>query len=401
MIARPVVSSRLPVGSSAIKSDGRGRERAGQRHALLLAARELRGIVAEAVAEAHLFEFGSRAFVRIARAGKLERRRDVFKRGHGRDQVKGLEDDADALAAKSRQGVFVQAAELDAVDLNFAFIGPLKAGHDHEQRRFARTGSPDYADRLALADCQSDVAQDMHARRAAAETEVDAAHRDRRKHHCPSTLKTKSPSYGHLRLLVQALAFAAVLATAAQAAAARTLRLVALGDSLTAGYGLPPGKAFPDRLEAALRAKGWDVKVINAGVSGDTAADGLARYDWSVPPDADALIIELGANDMLRGQSPAATKAALAAILDKARAAHLPALLAGMRAAPNLGPDYGGEFAAIYTALAESLWCSALPVLSRRRRGRPQAQPARRTAPERRRASRSSFKRFCPRSRRC
>ena len=164
----------------------------------------------------------------------------------------------------------------------------------------------------------------------------------------------KSPSYGHLRLLVQALAFAAVLATASHAAAARTLRLVALGDSLTAGLGLAPGKAFPDRLEAALRAKGWDVKVINAGVSGDTAADGLARYEWAVPPDADALIIELGANDMLRGLTPEATKATLAAILDKARAAHLPTLLAGMRAAPNLGPEYAGQFSAIYPALAKA-----------------------------------------------
>ena len=167
-------------------------------------------------------------------------------------------------------------------------------------------------------------------------------------------LKTKPPSYGHLRLLVQALTFAAVLSIASHAAAARTLRLVALGDSLTAGYGLPPGKAFPDRLEAALRAKGWDVKVINAGVSGDTAADGLARYEWAVPPDADALIIELGANDMLRGLKPEATKATLAAILDKARAAHLPTLLAGMRAAPNLGPEYAGQFSAIYPALAKN-----------------------------------------------
>jgi acyl-CoA thioesterase I len=170
----------------------------------------------------------------------------------------------------------------------------------------------------------------------------------------PEHLKTKPPSYGHLLRFVQALVFAAVLASASHAAAARTLRLVALGDSLTAGLGLAPGKAFPDRLEAALRAKGWDVKVINAGVSGDTAADGLARYEWSVPPDADALIVELGANDMLRGHSPAETKAALAAILDRARAAHLPALLAGMRAAPNLGPDYGGEFAAVYTTLAKT-----------------------------------------------
>ena len=156
-------------------------------------------------------------------------------------------------------------------------------------------------------------------------------------------LKIEPPSYGHLRLLVQAVAFAAVLASAPHAAAARTLRLVALGDSLTAGYGLPPGKAFPDRLEAALRAKGWDVKVINAGVSGDTAADGLARYDWAVPKDADALIIEFGGNDMLRGMKPEATKKTLAAILDKARAAHLPVLLAGMRAAPNLGGEYAGR----------------------------------------------------------
>jgi acyl-CoA thioesterase-1 len=157
-----------------------------------------------------------------------------------------------------------------------------------------------------------------------------------------------------LRRLVQALAFVAVLATASHAAAARTLRLVALGDSLTAGLGLAPGKAFPDRLEAALRAKGWDVKVINAGVSGDTAADGLARYEWAVPPDGDALIIELGANDMLWGLKPEATKATLAAILDKARAAHLPTLLAGMRAAPNLGPEYASQFSAIYPALAKA-----------------------------------------------
>jgi acyl-CoA thioesterase-1 len=157
-----------------------------------------------------------------------------------------------------------------------------------------------------------------------------------------------------LRLLVQALAFAAILMTASHAASARTLRLVALGDSLTAGLGLSPGKAFPDRLEAALRARGWDVKVINAGVSGDTAADGLARYEWAVPIDADALIVELGANDMLRGQKPEATKATLAAILDKARAVHLPTLLAGMRGAPNLGPEYASQFSAIYPALAKA-----------------------------------------------
>ena len=168
----------------------------------------------------------------------------------------------------------------------------------------------------------------------------------------PKFLKAKSTSYGHWLLLVQAVAFAVVLA-AASPAAARTIRLVVLGDSLTAGLGLPPGKAFPDRLQAALRARGWDVDVLNAGVSGDTAADGLARYDWAVPANADALIVELGANDMLRGLEPEATKKALSAILDKAHAARLPTLIAGMRAAPNLGADYDRAFDAIYPALAK------------------------------------------------
>lgn len=140
---------------------------------------------------------------------------------------------------------------------------------------------------------------------------------------------------------------------AASPAAARTIRLVVLGDSLTAGLGLPPGKAFPDRLQAALRARGWDVDVLNAGVSGDTAADGLARYDWAVPANAGALIVELGANDMLRGLEPEATKKALSAILDKAHAARLPTLIAGMRAAPNLGAEYDRAFDAIYPALAK------------------------------------------------
>jgi len=168
-------------------------------------------------------------------------------------------------------------------------------------------------------------------------------------------LEARSPTYGHWRLRVQAVALALILAGAPlRQADSRPLRLVALGDSLSAGLGLPPGQAFPDRLQASLRAKGWDVDVINAGVSGDTARDGLARYDWAVPPGADALIVEFGANDMLRGLPPEATKKALSAILDRARAARLAVLIAGMRAAPNLGADYGRDFDSIYLALAKA-----------------------------------------------
>ena len=137
-------------------------------------------------------------------------------------------------------------------------------------------------------------------------------------------------------------------------ARAAPLRIVALGDSLTAGYQLAPTDAFPAKLQAALRAKGYDVEVVNAGVSGDTAANGLARLDWSVPAETDAVIVELGANDMLRGFDPARTRAALSEILGRLKARGLPVLLAGMLASANLGPDYVAAFDAIYPDLARN-----------------------------------------------
>lgn len=137
-------------------------------------------------------------------------------------------------------------------------------------------------------------------------------------------------------------------------ASARTLRIVAFGDSLTAGLGLPAGQAFPDTLARALKARGYDVDVSNAGVSGETAADGLARYDWAVPEGTDAVILELGANDMLRGLDPDAAKAALAGILTRLRQARVATLLAGMRAPANMGADYQSRFDAIYPDLAKT-----------------------------------------------
>lgn len=145
-----------------------------------------------------------------------------------------------------------------------------------------------------------------------------------------------------------------VLLGAPAHAAERALKIVAFGDSLTAGLGLPAGAAFPARLEAALKAKGHAVTIVNAGVSGDTASGGLGRLDWSVPDDADAVILELGANDALRGVDPKTTKAALDAILGKLDARHVPVLLAGMAAPRNMGADYVRAFDAIYPALAST-----------------------------------------------
>ncbi len=140
---------------------------------------------------------------------------------------------------------------------------------------------------------------------------------------------------------------------AATPAAAREIRLMMLGDSITAGYGLPRGQGLPARLEAALRERGREVRVIDAGVSGDTTAGGRARLDWALADRPDAVIVALGGNDGLRGIEPRASAANLATILDALKQRNLPVLLAGMLAPPNLGAEYGREFAGTFTALAQ------------------------------------------------
>jgi acyl-CoA thioesterase-1 len=148
------------------------------------------------------------------------------------------------------------------------------------------------------------------------------------------------------------LAGAGAPMSAAAAPAERPIKIVALGDSLTAGYGLPGSAAFPAKLAAALKAKGHAIEVVNAGVSGDTASGGLARLDWSVPDGTDAVIVELGANDMLRGADPDLTRRALDEIVRRLTERRIAVLLAGMRALPNLGSDFGHGFEAIYADLA-------------------------------------------------
>ena len=153
-------------------------------------------------------------------------------------------------------------------------------------------------------------------------------------------------------LLAVALVLALLAHGPTAAAGDRSVRIVVLGDSLTAGLGLPADEAFPAKLERALKAKGLAIEVINAGVSGDTASGGLARLDWSVPEGTDAVILELGANDMLRGIDPKLTRQALEEIVRRLSARGVPVLLAGMRAAANLGNEYGRAFEALYSDLA-------------------------------------------------
>ena len=153
--------------------------------------------------------------------------------------------------------------------------------------------------------------------------------------------------------MMKLLAFLALLVLMVNPAAAREVTLLALGDSLTAGYGLQPSDAFPVKLEAALRAKGHQVKVVNAGVSGDTALDGSSRIDWALSEEVDAVIVELGANDALRGLPPGQAEDALDKLLARLAEKRLPVLLAGMRAPPNLGPEYQAAFDGMYPRLAQ------------------------------------------------
>ncbi len=143
-----------------------------------------------------------------------------------------------------------------------------------------------------------------------------------------------------------------LLFTATAAPAAAPPRLLVLGDSLAAGYGLPASQGFEAQLAAALAAHGTPVTILDGAVSGDTTAGGRARLDWAIGDGADAAIVELGGNDGLRGLDPRATAANLGAILDALAARHVPVLLTGMYAPPNLGPQYAAEFRAAFAALA-------------------------------------------------
>lgn len=158
--------------------------------------------------------------------------------------------------------------------------------------------------------------------------------------------------YGFIALAVNLFFVGLLMQPAHAAQGAKPVTILALGTSLTQGYNLPPGTDFTVQLEQALTKGGRSVRIINAGVSGDTSAGGLARLDWALGEPVDAAIVELGSNDALRGLSPKQTEANLDAILTKLKSRKIRVLLTGMLAPRNLGPDYGKDFDAIYPRLA-------------------------------------------------
>lgn len=347
-------------------------ERPCDRDALLLAARQLRGVMGQPRAEADGLEFFRSAFERVAAAGELQRNRDILERRHRRNELERLEDNADLFSTKARQRVFVEAGEVAVVDQDLAAVRPLQSGERHEQGGFARPGGADESDRLTACYGQADLLQDVDARRARAEGEIDLFELDDwllHKRALPMKCRTDAartrdrerrtyagtrPNSRHeaLTRVARGAFFALAVLWGASPVKAELLRVVAFGDSLSAGFQLPANAAFPAVLESRLRRDGYDVRVVNASISGDTTQGGLARLAYALKDGADLLILELGANDMLRGFDPKITRDNLEKIIDSCRSRGVAVLLAGMIAHANFGPDHKKAFDAIYPDLA-------------------------------------------------
>ena len=295
--------------------------------------------------------------------------------------MEGLKDDAYMTASEEGEVILVKVGNVLAGDAHRAAVGALQAGDDGEHCRFSRSAGPYQADRFAGLNKHVKSAQYMHPSSTAAEAQMHIRKINRRLGHVTGNPHMRPPQVGSgalqlpsdkavrgnvqlLRNLTSCLfrltrskavllALAVLTAIQMPPAHAATVKILAFGDSLTAGLGLAQTQAFPARLQAALRARGHDVEIVDAGVSGDTAASGLARIDWSLGTGAHGVILELGANDALRGVDPALTRAALDELVARLTARGIKVLLAGMRAPPNMGKIYARAFDAIYPQLAQ------------------------------------------------
>lgn len=361
------------------KNLGACRKGAGDGNALLLAARKLSRIMIKTVAKADPFQGFGGAGRCIGQAPELHGDRHVLDCRESGDEMEGLENDADVFTADAGQCFLGFSGKIFPGQNDIAAGGGLKPRHHHQERGLARPRGPDDPHRFALPHRKVHPLQDVDLARPGRECEVNVAQgengRNRRGHagirseekaeigcgkrNFEQTLQLTAirPTWTVmsamlLRRTVLSLLALAPFAPAAVAAQIQPLTILALGDSLTAGLGLEQNQAFPAKLEEALKAKGHDVKVLNAGVSGDTAVQGAARLDWSLTEDVAAVIVELGANDALRGLDPVQAGAALTEIVSKLQTKKLPVLIAGMRSPPNLGPEYAASFEAIYAQFA-------------------------------------------------
>ena len=325
--------------------------RARQRHALLLAARHLRRVMVHPRAEAHRLQLLRRPLEGIRRARKLQGGCHVLQSRHGGDQVERLEHHPHMIAAEARQRVFAHRGQVAPERGDLAPGGAFEPAHEHEERRFARSRRPREPQRFAAFHREVDALEDVDRAGIAHQREARVFKRQDRLGHRANLPSSLVPIWAlAARVSKAAIAFIFL----ALPAMAEPVTLLAIGDSLTQGYGLPAKLGFVPQLETWLNENGAEVTVVNGGVSGDTSAGGASRIGWALDPRVDAVMVTLGGNDLLRGIDPAETKANLDTILGEIAAEGLPALLVGMTALGNYGEAYAEAFNAIYPALAEA-----------------------------------------------
>lgn len=352
---------------------GRWRQCPGNGNALLLAARQLTGIMRQPLAKTNGDQLLPRDLESIGDIGEFERHGDIFQGRHVGDQMEGLEDDTDIAASKFRHPVFAQIMQRRAVNDDLTAIQALQPCQNHQQRRFARSGRTDDPDGFAGIDRKLHSLEHMNGRSGLAEGQIRIFQVDHG--FCQGKLSymyimkvagtadfyrfkgafMRIKGFCTFLLAITAIVMMPVISRA------EPFSLVGFGDSLMAGYQLPAADAFPARLEKALREKGHDVTIANAGVSGDTTSGGLARIDWSVPDGTKGVILELGANDALRGIAPEESRKNLIAMIEKLKSRGIAMLLVGMMAPPNMGADYAARFNPVYPELAKTYGLELYP----------------------------------------
>jgi acyl-CoA thioesterase I len=328
---------------------GLGHERAREGDALLLAAGQLFRVMRGARREPHLIESLRRAYARVAMAVQLERQHDVLQSREGGDQVEGLEDESHVRAAHPRAPVLIQRREVDAGDEDAAGAGRIEPGKQCQQRRLARTRSAHHGEGLPGSHNDADIGEN-------GERALRARH-----------------GLGHisgfeydfmLHRALNRIFVLVILGLAAFAARAETPVILVFGDSISAGYGLPRvEEGWVAMLGAKLKAQGYGDDVVNASVSGETTAGGLARLSRALSIHHPAVVIlELGGNDGLRALPIGEMRANLSKMIDLAVAGSK-VLLLGMRIPPNYGPQYTEAFAATYADLAREKHVALVPFL--------------------------------------
>ncbi len=352
-----------------------------QRHALLLAARKRRWIMAAALPQPYPRKQFLRQIDLRPRIGRtsteLKRQQHIFQSRQVRQQLEGLEDESEALRAHARAPVLIQGKDVLAKEMHGAAAGNVQSGEQAQQRRFARSGRAQDCHRLAAVDGQGDIFE--HRQRRAIGIEHDLAQRTRlygwgqilgfgrHQEFGPRVVVPATARRAALRALCCILLSAIGVQSLAPVMAAeepRARKILVLGDSLSAEYGLPRGTGWVALLDRRIATQAPQYSVVNASISGDTSRGGRSRIDALLRQHHPRItIIELGANDGLRGLATDAMQQNLQAIIDACKAAGSRVLLVGIRVPPNYGAAYGDRFFAVYGALARSNHLALVPFL--------------------------------------